>query len=216
MVPGSEDTPLNDSTQSHEISRMLPRIKAGDDQAVAVVWRKYFEQLVRYSRRKLGELPRRAVDEEDVALSAMYSFCRGMEAGKFENVDDRHDLWKLLVTITARKVCAKRRHEYAAKRDVRRVVDPGVLNPNSSGDGCMFSVDQLGGPPTQEMADSVVANCHQLLDCLDEKCRQVALWTLEGYSNNEIADKLGCVRRTVERKLERIRSVWSRQGFGLK
>ena len=64
------------------------------------------------------------------------------------------------------------------------------------------------------MADSVVSNCHELLDCLDEKCRQIALWTLEGYSTEELANKLGCVRRTVERKLERIRDIWTRNGLG--
>jgi DNA-directed RNA polymerase specialized sigma24 family protein len=48
-----------------------------------------------------------------------------------------------------------------------------------------------------------------LLDQLpDEMLRQVALLTLEGYQPKEIAEKLGCVRRTVERKLERIRDIW--------
>jgi len=48
-----------------------------------------------------------------------------------------------------------------------------------------------------------------MLDQLqDETLRQIALWTLEGYRTEEIADKLGCVRRTSERKLERIREIW--------
>jgi DNA-directed RNA polymerase specialized sigma24 family protein len=34
---------------------------------------------------------------------------------------------------------------------------------------------------------------------------------LEGYSNDEIAARLGCVTRTVERKLDLIRKVWSRE-----
>jgi DNA-directed RNA polymerase specialized sigma24 family protein len=32
---------------------------------------------------------------------------------------------------------------------------------------------------------------------------------VEGYTNDEIAEILGCVRRTVERKLERIRGLWT-------
>jgi DNA-directed RNA polymerase specialized sigma24 family protein len=36
----------------------------------------------------------------------------------------------------------------------------------------------------------------------------VAVWKMEGYSNAEIAAKLPCVERTVERKLKLIRSLW--------
>ena len=46
---------------------------------------------------------RRAADEEDVALSAFDSFCRGAEQGRFPQLDGRDDLWHLLVVITVRK-----------------------------------------------------------------------------------------------------------------
>jgi len=59
------------------------------------------------------------------------------------------------------------------------------------------------------MADA----CHCLLEQLpDEALRQVALWKLEGYSNAEIAAKLACIERTVERKLARIRRIWGKVG----
>ena len=49
----------------------------------------------------------------------------------------------------------------------------------------------------------VAEDCRLLLDRLgDETLRRVALWTLEGYDTQEIAEKLGCVRRSVECKLE--------------
>jgi DNA-directed RNA polymerase specialized sigma24 family protein len=52
--------------------------------------------------------------------------------------------------------------------------------------------------------------CRRLLDRLgDETLRAVALWKMEGYTNREIAGKLGCVEHTVERKLRSIRLVWS-------
>lgn len=51
--------------------------------------------------------------------------------------------------------------------------------------------------------------CQRLLDSLgDETLRNVALWKMEGYTNDEIAERLGCVTRTVERKLEMIRERW--------
>jgi hypothetical protein len=42
-------------------------------------------------------------DQEDVALSAFDSFCRNAEEGRFPHLDDRDNLWRLLVVITARK-----------------------------------------------------------------------------------------------------------------
>ncbi len=46
---------------------------------------------------------------------------------------------------------------------------------------------------------------------IEERRQNVYTLDLKGYSNEEIAEKLGCVPRTVERKLERIRSKWQRE-----
>jgi DNA-directed RNA polymerase specialized sigma24 family protein len=45
----------------------------------------------------------------------------------------------------------------------------------------------------------------------DSTLRSVATWKLEGYTDVEIAGRLGCVTRTVERKLARIRSIWANE-----
>jgi DNA-directed RNA polymerase specialized sigma24 family protein len=51
-----------------------------------------------------------------------------------------------------------------------------------------------------------------MLDALaDDTLKQIATLKLEGYTNEEIAGRLGCVPRTVERKLERIREKWSQE-----
>ena len=51
-----------------------------------------------------------------------------------------------------------------------------------------------------------------LLDSLgDETLRTVALLKMEGRSHAEIAKKLGCVPRTVERKLRSIRDILSQE-----
>jgi hypothetical protein len=39
--------------------------------------------------------------------------------------------------------------------------------------------------------------------------RNAAQWKLENYTNEEIAAKLGCVPRTVKRKLKVIRGLWA-------
>jgi hypothetical protein len=42
---------------------------------------------------------RRAADEEDVVQDAFHSFFRGVSAGRFPQLNDRDNLWRLLVAI---------------------------------------------------------------------------------------------------------------------
>jgi len=49
----------------------------------------------------------------------------------------------------------------------------------------------------------------------NNELRQIALFRLEGFTNKEIADQLDCTERSVERKLERIRSKWTSYGDGI-
>ncbi|MFV1966131.1 MAG: ECF-type sigma factor [Pirellulaceae bacterium] len=197
-----------------DITCYLSGVRAGDSVAAEVIWRQYFARLVRVARRKLEPLPGHAVDEEDVALSAMHSFCRGMEAGRFDMVDDRNALWKLLVTITARKACKHLRREFAEKRGGGQVRGESafVRADAASSERDVGIAEVLGNEPTPEWACMVVENVQRMLESLaDDNLRTVARMTLEGYSASEIANRLGCARRTVERKLERIRAKWSNE-----
>ena len=91
------------------------------------IWQQYYDKLVRLARRKLGPMGRRSADEEDVALSAFHSFYRGASQGRFPKLNDRHDLWKLLVTITCRKAIDLFRRHFAATRPDARAKDEAAL-----------------------------------------------------------------------------------------
>ena len=192
---------------SEMVSQWILHIVDGDAEAARKIWNDYFGKLVRLARRKLVGIPSRDSDEEDVALSAMNSFYQGLAQHKFDHIHNRDDLWKLLVTMTARKATAKRRSHFAQKRGGGQVRGESVFGqPENDQEGIARII---GTEPTPELAVSVAENCRKMLDLLqDETLRHVALWTLEGYRTEEIAGKLGCVRRTVERKLERIREIW--------
>ena len=70
----------------------------------------------------------------------------------------------------------------------------------------------VGIEPTPDFATQVADECRRLLDLLgDDSLRRVAVWKMEGYSNDEIAERLDCSRRTVARKLEAIRILWSEE-----
>jgi DNA-directed RNA polymerase specialized sigma24 family protein len=191
------------------VSDWLGRIKAGDEGAVQLLWERYFAQLVRLARDRLRGARRRAADEEDVALSAMGSFCRGAAAGRFPDLHDRAGLWALLVTITARKAGKLARDERRQKRGGGAVRgESALVPPGGSGEEAGWAA-VLGREPSPAFACQVAEECGRLLDRLgDPQLRQVALWKLEGFTNAEIAGRLGCVETTVERKLRVIRSLW--------
>ena len=145
---------------AEEVTQWIVQLAKGDQQAAGMLWEAYFDKLVRFARRKLGGIPCRAADEEDVALSAMHSFCRGMADHRFEDIGDREDLWKLLVTITARKVCAQKRRHFAEKRGGGAVrgesafLDAAPDEENEQGIGRV-----LGREPTPELANMVAEDC---------------------------------------------------------
>jgi DNA-directed RNA polymerase specialized sigma24 family protein len=142
----------------------------------------------------------------------MNSLFRGAEAGRFPRLEDRDDLWKLLVTITARKAMKQQRRHFASKRGSGLVQGESVLGGVREEEERLGGIDQvLGREPTPELAEMLSEACQEMLGALgDEFLRQIADLKLAGYSAAEIADQLRCSKRTVERKLERVREKWCR------
>ena len=191
------------------VSYWIEQLKAGDPVAAQEVWKVYFHRLVGLARAKLRDTPRRAADEEDVALSAFESFYRGVEHGHFPQLQDREDLWGLLTTITARKAAHLVRDAQRQKRGGNVVLGESALfgAPGSSADAGLHEVADRA--PTPEFAAQFADECRRMLGRLeDTELQAVALWKMEGYTNEEIAARLGCVPRTVERKLRLIRDLW--------
>ena len=98
------------------VTRWINDLKGGELDAAQPLWERYFADLVRLARARLRASPRTAADEEDVALSAFDSFCAGVARGRFPRLDDRNDLWRVLVTITARKATDQVLRERRQKR----------------------------------------------------------------------------------------------------
>lgn len=196
------------------ITGWLGNLKDGDQAAAQPLWEHYFAKLVTVARSKLRRMRKSTADEdeEDAALSAFNSFCAGAARGKFPQLADRDDIWKLLVVITARKAMAQANRAGRQKRGGGRVVEEAAL----FGQGFDGSSSSLAGleaiaaqGPSPEFAAMMAEECKRLLDSLeDDSLRQVALSRMEGYNNDEIADQLGCARRTVARRLDLIKKTW--------
>jgi DNA-directed RNA polymerase specialized sigma24 family protein len=188
------------------VTNWIGRLQAGDPAAAQKLWERYFRRLVGLARKKLQNTPRGAADEEDVALSAFAGFCRAAAEGQFPQLTDRDELWRLLVTITARKALNLRRDEGRQKRG-----GGNLLSLSERRSEALFE-QILDRKPTPAFAALVADESRRLLESLgDEQLRTVAVCKLEGHTNDEIAARLGCGRLTVQRKLRLIRQMWGEE-----
>ena len=189
-------------TPDDPVTVWLGRLRAGDAAAVRPLFDRYFRRLVGLARQRLRDAPRRAADEEDVALSAFDSFCRNAEHGRFPDLADRDSLWRLLAAFTLRKAAHHLRDAGRLKRGGGAAADDrsGVLE------------EALGREPDPGLAAGLAEECDRLLAALDDpELKTVALLRMDGHSVEEVAEQVGCAPRSVKRKLQLIRQIWERE-----
>jgi DNA-directed RNA polymerase specialized sigma24 family protein len=196
------------------VTHWIHQLKGGDDDAAQKLWESYSHRLVGLARMKLRAASRRVEDEEDAALSAFDSFCRSAERGRFPRLADRDDLWRLLVVITARKAVDVAERERRLKRGGGEVRGDSALGDPAACDGAGGGWEHIvGKEPTPEFAAQAAEEAGRLLDSLgDPALRSIAVWKMEGFTNDEIAARLGCATATVERRLRVIRKLWEEEG----
>ncbi|MEM8679936.1 MAG: ECF-type sigma factor [Planctomycetota bacterium] len=178
-----------ESVDAPSVTEWLEEVKAGQEgepqQQLVDRFLHRLEGLAR-ARLKSGALD----DEQDVALSAMNSFLMRAPQRSYPWLTDRESLWSLLAAITINKVLTVQRKGLAKKRDQRRQV----------------SLDEAMHVGDPDLLSSVCGEGTRLLESLgDDGLRQIALMRMEGYRNKEIAEKIECSEKTVERKLALIR-----------
>ena len=184
------------------VTNWLKGLLAGDEHDAQKLWEEYFQRLVILVKHQLAGTPRSLDDPEDIALNAFNSLCNGARHGRFPKLNDRNDLWQILLMLAERKaIDAFRRnhHEYIRKLAPLR--------------------DSLAGPePTPSFIASLHEQFQALLDQLkpfevpkgNDELREIATMKFEGYTNKDIAGRRGRSVATVERKLKKIRGIWTK------
>jgi RNA polymerase sigma factor (sigma-70 family) len=184
------------SLDTHSVTHLIHAVQENRASAVGPLLAVYFDRLVQLARRRLQNLPGMANYDEDLALRSFYSVYRRLrDPQRPLRLTGRDDLWRLLATRTiSRAIDLIRRHrpgEVPGEHDLQQL---------------------LTREPTPEEAAAMADECQRLLDALrDSELRQIALWKVEGYTNEEIAARLDCVPRTIERKVSRIRLLWKHE-----
>jgi RNA polymerase sigma factor (sigma-70 family) len=171
------------------------------EEAARVLWERYRPLLLQIVRRRFDS---GVVEEaEGVALDAFYSFYSRQQLGTL-TVEDRADLEKVLRVIIGRKICNALEWQHAQRRDPRHEGPPANAGLPPTG-----SILDLftASPSEEELAaamNEALEPIHRALSDVPE-LQEIVRWILEDYTPGEIAKKLRCSSRTVERRYERIR-----------
>ncbi|MFO0922854.1 MAG: ECF-type sigma factor [Pirellulales bacterium] len=187
------------------ITHWYRKLETGDGEAAQALWDRFFVRMAEVARRKLRDVSKADADQEDIALSAFESLWKGAIRGMYPAIDDRSDLWKLLIVITQRKVLDKLQYDQRLKRCPPKTSEGGgVIIP---------AVDDVAGQdPTPDMIVEFEEEVRRLLSLLPtEEMRRIALLKTEGYTIEEISKKLNRGHATVERKIRTIRAIWEEQ-----
>ena len=185
------------------ITRLIERLRGADAAASRALWERFCERMLALAKARLGAGSRRVADEEDVVVVAFERFLRGVREGRFPRLNDREDLWAVLLTLTTNQAIDQARAQGRLKRggDVR-------------GDSAFGKLDPAAEGPTPEEAAEVQETMSRLLAALkDDELRQIALGKMEGCANAEIAASIGRSVVTVERRLKLIRETWKKTGL---
>jgi len=187
------------------ITVWLGGLKDGDQLDVEKIVSRYYQQVVNLVRNRLPSAVRRFADEEDVAVSALNSFVARAQAGQFAKLENRDDLWKVLVTISLRKASKYIKRETAQKRGGRNVRGESAF-AGAVGRGLDQVADEAASQDEDIDSKECAEKILEFLDSLDDKAlRFIVLCKSEGLTDASIAEQLNCSTKTVQRKMQRLR-----------
>lgn len=192
------------------VSQWIDQVKGDNQEAAQRLYERYLQRLAEEVHRKIRGSSRRITDKENIAHTAIANFLVQIRAGSFPQVANRYDLWRVLIMLANRRVADLKRRQLCLKRGAGREVGKSALGECGVEDCECRAIEQIiGREPEPEVVVEMEDLCRRLLDQLDDPLlKQMAALKLEGYDHAEIAEKTGCVRRTVQRKLLLVREIW--------
>lgn len=190
------------SEDAGSVTRWLRQMKSGDSVAAQEIWGRYYSQLVRFAEQRLQENPDCAVDGEDLAHSAFRRCCAALMTGRYAELNDREDLWNLLIVYTLNRV---RRHFRDSAAQKRQRGQGEVIE--LSGELALYDLQQ---PETATVMSDLLAFWMERLDAEDPtgELREIALMRMDHRTADEIARALQRRKTVVLQKIQLIRLIW--------
>ncbi len=196
-------------TRAGSVTQLLGGLRAGEEQALVQLHRRCWPTLVALARRRLDGTPRRVADEEDVAQEAFLAFYQAFHAGRLPKLENRAQLFALLVTIASRKAATHVERAGRAKRGSGKVRGESALDALVGPAAEVRGAEQHEDPRPTAESEAIVKDLYQhYLGALADSLRSFAELYLAGWSHREIGERLGCKTRTVDRKVRLILDQW--------
>ncbi|MCC9600169.1 sigma-70 family RNA polymerase sigma factor [Stieleria sp. JC731] len=173
---------------------LVVAVRDGNEHAASILYDRYARRVFGLVRSKLGTKLGVVTEPEDIVQSVFKSVFRGMQSGNYD-APPGATLWNLLAVVAVRKLTNQANHHTRQRRDVSRNV-----SLDSSSDGLKESIDQA----SIEFLEICIRESLELLRPIDQ---EILTLRISGHSIEEIHQKTGRSRRTVERSLQRSREV---------
>ena len=183
-----------DSSRDDGFDELMTRLRAGDEVAETVVFRRFVDRLIALAASRFDTWMRDHDDIEGVVLSAYKSFFIRNSRGEFD-LADWDELWALLAYITVRKCGKRRRFARAARRDPAREVSW------TGGTAVVAWIPDRA--PTPDEAAILAETVEGLFQAMTPDDRPIVEQILMGYTAKEVAKQLDCSERTVRRVRQR-------------
>ncbi len=190
------------------ITRLIREFRNGDPDAFERLWNRYTANLRQINGRQLSNLGP-TVDADDVVQETWMAASRRLEDP--DGISNRDDLWRFLVAECKRRRVDLFRRETALKRGGGRVVSEGALTgPN--GEGTLTLAEIIVDPHQRsELKSSIREQFEALQQGVPEEEWAVAVAVyVDGLTIQQTADQLGVSKRTVDRRLQRVRNAWAK------
>ncbi len=182
---------------------LLDQLRAGDNRAADAIFQRFAERLVAMARSRLDVRLRQKVDAEDVVQSVFRSFFDRSARGEFDFAN-WEGVWGLLVLLTVRKCGRRTTHFHADRRDARREIPGGGVNPVVD----PHFIEVIADDPTPEEAALLAETTEAILRTLkSDKDRRIFELSLQGYSVPEISEMVGHYERGVERVRGKVKKL---------
>jgi DNA-directed RNA polymerase specialized sigma24 family protein len=142
---------------------------------------------------------------KDIATDVLMKISRDLTAGRHRQLNNRQDLWILLISIV---------NEHIVQHRKDRIPQGGSIPQELSITDYLSNCEQdleflLSKGNRYGSLQEILDRFEDLISIVkDKQSKEVAILKLQGYSNREIGSQLGIVGKTVDRKVNKIISRW--------
>ena len=198
-------------TMNDSFARRFGQFLNGEKTATNHLLSQYFEKITQIAKRILARrhIDTRVIDEEDIAVSVLQRLCelRDREYQRLSRIKSRDQLLSFMILLITGKISDARRKMLRKRRGGGKVGGESWFAPTDDGTRAIESVAMAESSVCDSVANA--EDRSRLIELLPNKIlHQTARLYLEGYNNNEIAERLAVQRQTISLRLEKIHAVW--------